>query len=268
MLTSRCSLVPPKRTPDQNQSVSIAQPESFSCNVILENPGYVQRRAANCCVSLIFHIAVAGVLVLLSFLSPVAVRVRPWTRVMLVMPLVSKEPVSIHQHAVASRPNRFSSLQFVAPIILPRNIVPDSPPLPSNFSAPASQGSSEETTNLLVAFISKSDPLIAPPPEADHLRPLQQGGAVKSPRPLGRIVLVYPELAKAAQVFGKVVIHAIIDETGRVIDARAVSGPPLLYASAVDAISKERFVPLLLNGMPTKCDLKVQVRFTLNDTRF
>src|SRR5215469_4287254 len=135
VLTSRCSLVPPKRTPDQNQSVSIAQPESFSCNVILENPGYVQRRAANCCVSLIFHIAVAGVLVLLSFLSPVAVRVRPWTRVMLAMPLVSKEPVSIHQHAVASRPNRFSSLQFVAPIILPRNIVPDSPPLPSNLKA-------------------------------------------------------------------------------------------------------------------------------------
>jgi protein TonB len=95
-------------------------------------------------------------------------------------------------------------------------------------------------------------------------RVLHLGGDVTNSHPLDKLNLVYPQLAKAAHIVGRVVIQAIIDETGRVVNARAISGPPLLYLAAVEAVSKERFAPVLLNGEPTRCDLQVQVSFHLS----
>jgi periplasmic protein TonB len=91
---------------------------------------------------------------------------------------------------------------------------------------------------------------------------------VTSSRPLHRLILAYPELAKAAPVVGRVVIQAIIDKTGKVVNVRAISGPSLLFEAAISAVSQERFEPMLLNGEPTKCDLKVQVSFNLYGNDF
>ncbi len=82
------------------------------------------------------------------------------------------------------------------------------------------------------------------------------------------LTVAYPEFARMARVVGRVIIQAVIDEKGKVTNARAVSGPPLLYLAALDAVSRERFEPLLLNDEPIKCDLKVQVSFKLEDLPF
>jgi len=61
----------------------------------------------------------------------------------------------------------------------------------------------------------------------------------------------YPPLAKAARVSGNVEVEITIDQEGRVISARAVSGHPLLKDSATAASKQWRFDPKRLSQTPT-----------------
>jgi TonB family protein len=62
----------------------------------------------------------------------------------------------------------------------------------------------------------------------------------------------YPAIAKATRASGAVVVQVTVDETGKVTDARAVSGHPLLRAAAEQAARQARFTPTLLSGQPVK----------------
>ena len=72
------------------------------------------------------------------------------------------------------------------------------------------------------------------------------GKATSLPKP------VYPPVAKAAGASGTVVVEVTVDEAGKVVTARAVSGHPLLQASAVQAAYQARFTPTLIAGKPVK----------------
>jgi TonB family protein len=52
---------------------------------------------------------------------------------------------------------------------------------------------------------------------------------------------VYPTTAKAAHATGEVVVQMIINEEGKVIAAKAISGHPLLQAASVTAARRSRF---------------------------
>jgi hypothetical protein len=78
-----------------------------------------------------------------------------------------------------------------------------------------------------------------------------------------RVSFDYLEIAKVAHVFGKVVIAAVIDETGKVTEAHLVSGPGMLASATIYNLYRERFQPTMLDGRPTKCDLILQVSFHL-----
>lgn len=72
------------------------------------------------------------------------------------------------------------------------------------------------------------------------------GKAISLPRP------AYPAVARAARASGTVTVQVTIDESGRVISARAVSGHPLLQQAAVQAANGARFAPTHLSGQPVK----------------
>ena len=72
------------------------------------------------------------------------------------------------------------------------------------------------------------------------------GKAVLLPKPQ------YPEAARAVKASGVVSVKVLIDETGNVISAEAVSGHPLLRAASVDAASVAKFTPTRLSGQPVK----------------
>jgi TonB family protein len=80
------------------------------------------------------------------------------------------------------------------------------------------------------------------------------GKAVSKPAP------AYPPIAKAARASGTVVVQITVDEGGSVVSASAVSGHPLLRASAEAAARRARFSPTLLSGRP----VKVQGTITYN----
>ena len=63
---------------------------------------------------------------------------------------------------------------------------------------------------------------------------------------------VYSAIAKAAGASGMVTVQVLIDEQGKVVSARALSGHPLLQRDAVQAAYQARFTPTLLSKQPVK----------------
>ena len=72
------------------------------------------------------------------------------------------------------------------------------------------------------------------------------GKAVSLPRP------PYPPAARAVRASGTVSVKVLIDESGDVVSASAVSGHPLLQAAAVQAARSAKFSPMKLSGQPVK----------------
>ena len=72
------------------------------------------------------------------------------------------------------------------------------------------------------------------------------GKATSLPKP------AYPPAAKAVRAAGAVSVQVLIDESGRVVSASAVSGHPLLRAAAEGAARGARFSPTLLSGQAVK----------------
>lgn len=73
----------------------------------------------------------------------------------------------------------------------------------------------------------------------------------------------YPQEARDNRVQGDVVLRILIDEQGNVIEAKPVSGPPLLTDAAVDAMMQWKFKPYLLNGDPVQVESVFTIRFRL-----
>ena len=95
--------------------------------------------------------------------------------------------------------------------------------------------------------------------ESDGPAPISTGvlnGQAKDlPKP------AYPALAKAAQASGVVQVQVVIDETGKVVAARAVSGHPLLQAEAVKAAQAATFASVLLSGKPVRTNGIINYNF-------
>lgn len=76
------------------------------------------------------------------------------------------------------------------------------------------------------------------------------GGSVLNGQALSLPKPPYPPIARAAHAQGTVTVQVVIDETGTVVAAHAISGHPLLYATSVTAARGARFTPTKLEGQP------------------
>ena len=108
-------------------------------------------------------------------------------------------------------------------------------------------------------------PAPVPPKDTRPKAPVRVGGRVKEPRLVSRIEPVYPLLAKQTHQQGTVVIEAILDERGDVVEMRVISGPPLLIRAAVDAVRRWKYEPTYLNEQPVPVQLNVTVTFKLSE---
>ncbi|MFN0110014.1 MAG: energy transducer TonB [Blastocatellia bacterium] len=84
-----------------------------------------------------------------------------------------------------------------------------------------------------------------------------QGSAIKRVNP------AYPPVAKAAKASGVIQVQITISEEGKVIDATAISGHPLLRDAAVEAARQWEFKPTELGGQPVKVQGVLTFNFTL-----
>jgi TonB family protein len=110
--------------------------------------------------------------------------------------------------------------------------------------------------------VDDEEPPPPPPAPKPTPKPIVAGGvlngkAISKPQP------AYPQIAMAARAQGTVVVQILVDESGRVISASAVSGHPLLQQAAVTAARQARFSPTLLSGQPVKVSGVITYNFVL-----
>ncbi|HJQ67472.1 MAG TPA: TonB family protein [Blastocatellia bacterium] len=87
-------------------------------------------------------------------------------------------------------------------------------------------------------------------------------GSVLKGSSIRRSVPQYPEAARRARMTGVMIVEVTVDETGRVIDARAKCGPDVFAPNSIEAARKWRFTPTTLNGTPVKVIGTITFNFT------
>ena len=117
------------------------------------------------------------------------------------------------------------------------------PPQDLGSSAPASQQSGRDSSR---ASIPPPPPAPRPSPPKTISGGVLNGKAISKPQP------AYPPIARAAHASGQVTVQVLVDERGNVVSAQAVSGHPLLRASAESAARQAKFSPTMLSGQPVK----------------
>ena len=74
---------------------------------------------------------------------------------------------------------------------------------------------------------------------------------------------MYPQIARQARANGPVNVQVLIDESGKVISAKAVAGHPLLLAAAQQAAYGARFSPTRLGDQAVKVSGVITYNFVL-----
>jgi TonB family protein len=128
------------------------------------------------------------------------------------------------------------------------------------FSAVPSPGdlrslSADATKKVMIA---DSDPPPAPRP---LMKPVS--GGVLNGKALSLPAPVYPEFARRMRATGTVEVEVVVDENGKVVSARALSGPAALRDVAVQAALRARFSPTKLSGQPVKISGLINYNFTI-----
>src|SRR5258708_7361650 len=113
-------------------------------------------------------------------------------------------------------------------------------------------------TNKKVVVVSDNAPPPAPRP---LLKPVS--GGVLNGMALALPPPSYPDTARRMRQSGLVQVEFVVDENGKVISARALSGPSTLRDVAVEAAYRARFSPTKLSGQPVKVTGQINYNFTL-----
>ncbi len=101
------------------------------------------------------------------------------------------------------------------------------------------------------------EPVVVKPPTQRVTSVVLTSKAISLPQP------PYPPMARQIGIHGAVQVQILVDETGRVISAHAVSGHPFLNPSAEQAAQRARFTPTTLNGQPVKVQGTIIYNFVL-----
>ena len=137
--------------------------------------------------------------------------------------------------------------------------------VPGPATSEIQPSSAPSSTLAAAAPASEASPGVAPTaPGAPGASVVHTVGApgVTAPVLQKSAPVEYPQLAKATRVQGAVVVSALVDEKGRVIEARAVSpGNEILRQAAVAHVLQRQYVPGQKDGVPVKVRILVHVSF-------
>ncbi len=134
------------------------------------------------------------------------------------------------------------------------------PPAPA-FNGPGVRNGTGNTPAVVIDT-PPPPPAATPKPEPPKLLKVSQGVLVSKiislPKPN------YPPIAKQLRLQGAVSIQVLIDESGKVVSAKALSGPhQILVNAAESAALQARFSPTLLSNQPVKVSGVITYNFVL-----
>jgi periplasmic protein TonB len=243
---------------------------------LLELPcEYRRRNPVEWVVSFAAHVVIVLALIIAPLFFTQTLNLQAFRTTWLVSPAPPAPPppppAAIVQRTVKPVARLMQAGRMMAPSVIPKKIlVIKEAPLPPDPGAGVTGGvpggiPGGQVGGILGGIIGGVlNPVAAiAPPAPPAKRIVRVGGNVKPPRPISTPPPVYPAIAKAANIHGTVIIDAVIDIQGNVVQARAVSGPGLLISAALQAVTNWKYEPTLLNGEPTAVEMHVVVNFVL-----
>ena len=141
---------------------------------------------------------------------------------------------------------------------------PKPTPSPSVSPTESPVNANSANTNAAPPFTPRPTPVVSPTPP---VTPSNRGPVNAGPlngRAISLATPTYPPAARAMRASGPVTVQVMIDESGNVLSAHAVSGNPLLRDSAEAAARRSRFTPVRLSGQPVKATGFVSYNFVSN----
>ena len=262
---SKVALSPPK-IPLQNRALAEA---------LLENSTTRQRRSPmDWALSFFIHFAILFLLLFLPLFFSQGIDMKRLETTLLVAPMPPMAPAPPPPASVAREvrvvPRVFTPGKLTAPTFIPKTV-----PTSSSDAAPPEEAFAGSMGGVpggvpggQIGGITGGMPNLAVPPVTATAAegpksPVRVGGNVKQPRLILGPPAKYPILASQGHIQGVVVIDAIIDEHGNVVQEKVVSGHPLLVQAALNAVSERKYEPTILDGEPTPVDLRVEVNFRM-----
>jgi periplasmic protein TonB len=247
---------------------------SLFAESLLENsPTKAKHRPADFVISVVAHTVLLGAVLLVPLYFTEALDLHGFTRTMLVAPPVPAPPpppaAAVARPAIIPKKLALSAAKLIAPRAIPNHIVrtvdasaaPDA--APGNSAGVPGGVPGGQPGGVIGGILSGASGYVPPPPVAliQPRRPVRIGGAIKEPRLIARVDPVYPLLLQRARVESEVVIDAVVDAQGNVVQMQPVSGHRLLIASAMEALRQWKYEPTILNGEAIPVELRVTFTF-------
>jgi protein TonB len=259
---------------------------TFSSALLSENQMPVVSRSTTMICSMAFQTLLVAALVIVPLLFTASPDLRQFAVTLLVAPTPPLGlPAALPKppRAIAAQPAPTKSFirqgKMTFPMAVPKHaaMISEAQPVPEINSGAIGGGVygglPADIAGLMTGGMAEPPP---PPPAAvasaapispKPKGPLRVGGEVRAPHSISRVEPDYPLLARQARIQGDVVISAIIDPHGNVIEMKAVSGPPMLYPAAMAALHQWKFEPTYLNGEPWPIEYEVTLHFRLGAGR-
>lgn len=246
----------------------------FSQAVLIEaNRFKTGSRALKTLVSVLAHVLVIGIPILVGLFFTDTINIKQFASTFLVAPPPPPPPpppaTSAIIKAVPVRQRLLDAGKLFAPTVIPKQIaqIKEEPIEPEGFGVtggvpggvPGGQMGGV-LGGVIGGVLSTAAKPVAPSGKA---APVRIGGRVKAPKAIVQVRPEYPPLARQARIQGQVQVDAVLDEQGNVVEMKVVSGPPLLYQAALDALKKWKYEPTYLNDQPIAVQMIVTVSFVL-----
>ena len=251
--------------------VAAAEAQETFLRGLLDTPtDHRQKNPTDWIISLAVHILVVSAIVIAPLAFTQAIDFHAFQLTYLTMPkppAAAPPPAPATMQQAARRVIRAVQSAFVTPTLIPKHIaVVKDPPAPEFNSEGVIGGiPGGEAGGVLGGILGGSEHgLVAPPAPPAAKKVYRVGGDVKPPRELKVVPPTYSPIAQQAHAEGVVIIDAVIDEHGDVVEARAVSGPGLLIPAALNAVMQWKYEPTYLDGTPVAIRMEVQVHFRLH----
>jgi len=239
---------------------------------LLDTPtDHRQKNPTDWIISLALHILIVSAVLVAPLAFTEAIDLRAFQLTHLIVPkppaAAPPPPPAALQQALKRVLHPVESA-LVAPTLIPRAIaVVKDPPAPEINSEGVIGGiPGGEVGGVLGGILGGASHAPAAPAAAAPAskKIYRVGGKVKPPRLIQAVQPTYPPVALTARLEGVVVIDAIINDHGDVVEAHAVSGPGLLIPAALKAVIQWKYEPTILDGVPVDMQMEVDVVFRLH----
>ena len=226
-------------------------------------------------LSMLFHTLVLVALLLPPLYFTDTIDVQGLAQTFLVAPPPPPPPMAQTVAKVLPTPRWVFTTggKLLAPSAIPQRVaILKEEPLPPDITSGVAGGvlggvPGGQIDGVLGGIISGASRTYVPAPtpsNSESRAPIRVGGRVRPPRQLVQTVPVYPTLARQSKIDGIVLIDAVIDTEGNVVEMRVVSGHALLLNAALAAVRQWKYQPTYLRDQAIAVQLIVTVTFKLD----